>query len=215
MKIQNSIIGLITFIMLLNAPNLQCEENNDKKDNFYIGVKGGFNVSNVYDTEGENFTADPKLGLAVGGFMSIPLGEFIGVQPELIYSQRGYNRVGKVLGINYDLTHSKNYLYIPILFAIKPSELFTILAGPQYSYLVSQSNTFTSGGNVVTNQEDYENDNVRKNTLCITGGFDVHFDQILASARVGWDLLNNNGDGTDTDPRYKNSWYQISVGFRF
>lgn len=213
---KNLIIGLISFIMLLNAPNiLGADSNSDYRDKLSIGVKGGLNLSNVYDTQGDNFIADSKLGVALGGFISIPLGNTIGIQPELLISQRGYNRKGSILGANYELSHSKNYLDIPILFAFKPTEMFTILAGPQFSYLASESNTFTSGGSVVTNQQDFENENVRKNTLCFTGGFDLYFDQIVASGRVGWDILNNNGDGTETNPRYKNSWYQITVGFRF
>jgi len=28
-------------------------------------------------------------------------------------------------------------------------------------------------------------------------------------------LQNNNGDGTSNNPRYKNEWTQLSVGFRF
>jgi hypothetical protein len=33
--------------------------------------------------------------------------------------------------------------------------------------------------------------------------------------RGSWDLKNNNGDGTSTTPRYKNVWYQATVGYRF
>ena len=213
---KNLIIALTSLIMILSAPKILSQDGRtDYRDNLSIGVKGGLNLSNVYDTQGENFVADSKLGLAFGGYIAIPLGLTIGVQPELLISQRGYNRSSSILGANYELSHSKNYVDIPILFAFKPTEIFTILAGPQFSYLVSQSNTFTSGGNVITNQQDFENDNVRKNTLCFTGGFDLYFDQIVASGRVGWDILNNNGDGSETDPRYKNSWYQVTVGFRF
>jgi hypothetical protein len=62
----------------------------DQRDQLFFGVKIGVNYSNIYDAQGENFVDDPKYGVALGGFVSIPIGAFFGVQPELLYSQKGY-----------------------------------------------------------------------------------------------------------------------------
>jgi hypothetical protein len=37
----------------------------------------------------------------------------------------------------------------------------------------------------------------------------------VIGARVGWDLMQNNGDGSSSTIRYKNVWYQATIGFRF
>ena len=55
----------------------------------------------------------------------------------------------------------------------------------------------------------------KKSVLCFLGGIDINLDQFVLSARAGWDLQNNNGDGTSTNPRYKNVWYQATIGFKF
>jgi hypothetical protein len=101
------------------------------------------------------------------------------------------------------------------LFAIKPVEFLTILAGPQYSYLKKQLDVFGNATTTVDQETQFQNDNIRKNTLCFTGGADLNLNHIVIGARLGWDLLNNNGNGTTSTPRYKNVWYQATVGFRF
>ena len=55
-----------------------------------FGMKAGANYSNVYDSKGEDFNADPKFGLAAGAFLSIPFGQYIGIQPEILFSQKGF-----------------------------------------------------------------------------------------------------------------------------
>jgi hypothetical protein len=184
------------------------------RDSFSIGLKVGSNYSNVYDSQGEQFTADGKYGLAAGAFLSLPLGKVIGIQPEVIYSEKGFKATGAFLGSNYSATRKTTYIDVPILLAIKPISYLTILAGPQYSFLVKQDNNFTSALATVDQQKIFDNDNIRKNTLGLTGGVDINLSSFVISARAGWDVQNNNGDGTSTTPRYKNAWYQATIGFR-
>lgn len=187
----------------------------DYSEKLTFGVKGGLNLSNVYDTKGEQFDADAKFGFVAGAFMSIPLGKVIGVQPEILISQKGFQATGVLLGAPYSFTRTTTYIDVPLLFAIKPFELLTLLAGPQYSYLQIQKDVFGSATTSVDQETQFKNDNIRKNTLCLTGGADLNLDHVVVGARLGWDLFNNNGDGTSTTPRYKNVWYQGTIGFRF
>ena len=179
-----------------------------------IGIKAGANLSNIYDSQSSDFQADSKLGFAAGGFLSIPIGNFLAVQPELLFSQRGLRGSGSVLLSNYSFTRTTNHIDVPILLAIKPIPFITLLVGPQYSYLISQRYVFNNQFINLDQQEDFKNENIRKNTFCITGGFDVNLNHFVISARVGWDLMDNNGDGTSTTPRYKNTWTQATVGYR-
>ncbi len=181
----------------------------------HFGPKVGLNISNVYDSEGENFDADPKIGLAAGLFVSIPLGSFLGIQPEMLFSQKGFKASGSILGNDYTFTRTLNYIDIPLLISVKPSEMFTIVAGPQYSYLISSKDVFENSFLDIEQEEEFDNENLRRNTLCFLGGFDVNVNSIVIGARVGWDLFQNNGDGSSTTLRYKNVWYQATVGFRF
>ena len=187
----------------------------DNREKLFFGLKIGTNYSNVYDTQGENFVADSKFGLAGGAFVSIPIGSYFGIQPEVLFSQKGYKSSGTFLGSSYSMTRTTDYLDIPILVAFKPIENVSILFGPQFSYLMKQKDDFTGGTLTATQEQNYSNDNYRKNTFCLTGGADLNIDHLVIGLRAGWDVQNNNGDGTSTTPRYKNMWYQATVGFRF
>jgi hypothetical protein len=203
-QIKHTILLIAAFVFIVNIGNAQVN----------VGLKLGGNLSNIYDTEDEDFTADSKLGLAGGIFGSIPIGTFLGIQPELLFSQKGYKGSGSFLGSEYTYSRTSNYIDLPLLLAIKPASFITILAGPQYSFLIKETYNFENEFLNINDEQVFENDNIRKNTLCLLGGVDINFKQLVIGARVGWDLQNNNGDGTSTTPRYKNIWYQGTLGYR-
>ncbi|MCF8296981.1 MAG: PorT family protein [Saprospiraceae bacterium] len=197
--------------------NISTAQDNeiDNRESLQFGLKVGINNSNVYDTEGDEFSADSKFGFAGGLFVTIPIGYYFGIQPEILFSQKGFQATGSILGSTYNFTRTTNYIDIPLLFSVKPSEFISILVGPQYSYLISTRDVFGNATTTIATETEFENDNIRKNTFCFTAGLDINIDHIVVSGRVGWDLMKNNGDGTSTTPRYKNVWYQATVGYRF
>lgn len=183
-------------------------------DQLHIGVKAGANYSNMYDSQNKEYTADGKIGFAAGAFVSIPIGTYFGIQPELLFSQKGFKATSSILGNDVSLTRTTSYIDVPIFLAVKPSEMVTILVGPQYSFLMKQKDVFSSPITDITTIDDFDNDNIRKNTLCLVTGLDINLNSVVVGARVGWDLFDNNGDGTSTTPRYKNVWAQATVGIR-
>ncbi len=191
------------------------ENQTDFRDKVTIGFKVGLNYSNVYDTQGEEFRTDPKFGLAAGAFLALPIGKYFGIQPEVLFSQKGFHGTGRILNGNYNFTRTTDYIDVPLLFAFKPSEFLTLVAGPQYSYLLRQTDVFKNGTTTIEQQTEFVNDNPRKNTFCVTGGLDLNLKHVVLGARLGWDITNNNGNGTSTTPRYKNVWYQGTIGYRF
>jgi hypothetical protein len=192
--------------------NVLSAQNNDLREDLQFGLKAGANFSNVYDSKNQEFNADFKVGFAGGAFLAIPIGKYLGVQPEILYSQKGYKAAGTFLSVEYEFTHTTTYIDIPLLVALKPSPNVTLLAGPQYSFLVKQKDVFTSGSFTVDEEQMFRND---RSVLCFLGGIDFNLNKFLISTRAGWDLQNNNGDGTSTNPRYKNVWYQATIGFKF
>jgi hypothetical protein len=209
------LIFLILIMASVSLTGKAQDEGKDMRDQLHFGIKAGGNLSNVYDTEGDEYNTDFKLGFVAGAFVSIPFGKYFGFEPEMLFSQKGYRQSGSILGSDYEITHNENYLDIPLLFAIKPSPSLTILVGPQYSYLMKASTVFKSGDLSIDQESEFDNDNVRKNTLCFLGGLDFNLENIVIGARAGWDIQNNDGEGTSTSPRYKNVWYQATLGFRF
>jgi hypothetical protein len=186
----------------------------DSRSAVAFGAKAGGNYSNVYNTSGASFHSDAKFGFAGGAFIAIPIGQYLGIQPELLYSQKGFMGTGSILGSQYSITRTSSYLDVPIFAALKPTEFITILAGPQYSYLLKQRDVFENGVTTIAQEQEFKNDNIRKNILGFVAGFDISMKSMVLSARAGWDLQANNGDGSSSTPRYKNYWYQATIGFR-
>ena len=218
---KKTIITIIIVILMTNyikaQDNSGVQENKtDFRKTAFFGIKAGANYSNLYDTKSEEFNAGGKYGLAAGIFVPIPiLGKLIGIQPEILFSQKGYQTSGNLLGSPYKFTRTSDFIDVPLFVSLKPSEFVTLLAGPQFSYLLYQTDEFTSSNITKTQEKEFKNDNIRKNIMCFICGFDVTLSHLVLGARAGWDLQDNNGDGTSTNPRYKNVWYQATIGLRF
>ena len=207
-------LTLAAIVLIAGIGSSQSTTKSSSRTDLQFGLKAGLNYSNVYDQQGQQFNADAKFGFVGGGFLSIPLGKFLGFQPEILFSQKGFKATGSYLSNNYEFTRTTNYIDIPLLLQIKPVEFVTILVGPQYSYLIKQTDKFTSSIYSNQQQQDFNNDNIRKNILAITGGVDLNLTNVVVGARTGWDVQTNNGDGTSSTPRYKNVWYQLTLGFK-
>jgi hypothetical protein len=209
-------IIMIAFVAFATTSlKAQTTSTTDNRANLTFGLKAGANFSNVYDSQGENFVADGKIGFAGGAFVVIPLGKVFGIQPEVLYSQKGFKSSGTFLGTAYSMTRTTDFIDVPLLVSIKPVEYISILFGPQFSYLLKQTNDFTGGSLNATQQQEFENDDLRKNIFALTGGADINIDHLVIGLRAGWDVKNNVGSDNSTTPRYKNVWYQATLGYKF
>ena len=207
------VILMIAFVTI--AVTNSNAQSTDKRDALSFGIKAGANYSNVYDSDNEDFVADGKYGFAAGAFVAIPFGTFIGIQPEILYSQKGFKSTGTYFGSTYSMTRTTDFIDVPVLFAVKPIGQLTLLFGPQFSYLLKQTDEFTGGTISSTQQQEFDNDDITKNILGLTGGADINFNNLVLGLRAGWDIKTNEGDGNSSTPRYKNMWYQATVGYRF
>lgn len=180
----------------------------NNREELSFGIKAGINYSNIYSEEGDGFVGDGKVGFAGGVFVSIPLNELIGVQPELLYSQKGF----KTEGTFFDGQITSSYLDLPIHLQIKPTENISILAGPQFSYLLSTK--YELNGFSAIDEEDLDENN-NKATVGISAGVDFEVQNFLISARGSWDLSKVNKDNSTSNINYKNQLFQITLGYKF
>ncbi len=211
---KNTIIkfSLLPYLILfVNTLYISAQENTAS---FHLGIKAGVNFANVYDEQGEDFQADGKIGFAGGAFMTIPISTWLGVQPEVLFSQKGFKATGTLLNNPYTLTRTTNHFDVPIYLAIMPIKSLTLLVGPQFSFLTRQKDVLENSAHSFEQIQEFNNDNLRKNTLGLSLGLDVNVSKIVVGARGGWDITNNHGDGTSSTPRYKNVWAQATIGIR-
>ena len=196
------------------AQNGTTSSSTDTRENFKFGVKAGINLANVYDEEDQDFVADGKVGFAGGAFVSIPLGTFVGIQPEVMFSQKGFkSETEGLFGENYEFKRTTSHLDIPVHLQIKPIENLSILVGPQFSYLLSTKNELN--GYSAEEEEEINDENYKKGVFGLSAGVDFTVENFVLSARAAWDMSKTDSDGEESSIRYKNQVIQFTVGYTF
>jgi hypothetical protein len=208
-----TIIYIVSTMLCLIAIPLQAQSD-DRRENLEFGVKAGLNLSNIWDDASSDFQYDSKVGGVFGAYVGIPLGSVLGIQPEVLISQKGFQGSGTLLNTPYSFSRTTTFVDVPLQLQIKPTEFFTLLVGPQYSYLIKQKDNYTFGTNSNDQEQEFKNENIRKNILGAVLGADFIFQNFVISARVSWDLQTNKGDGTSSTPRYKNQLAQLTIGLK-
>ncbi|WP_242693446.1 porin family protein [Sabulibacter ruber] len=190
-----------------------------------FGIKGGLNYSNLSGDLKDEERFNNKVGFNAGVYFNAPvIGDFFSIQPEVLYSNKGYKFDDKVettlLGEEYRYEGSANFNYIdvPVLARIKAGGLF-FEAGPQVSYLLSvndKTKTFRNGEEV--------DRNVSEKSKSGYSDFEVGYAAGLGFATAnGFSLgLRYNGaftDLTDDTPARgdfkdaRHSLFQLQLGF--
>jgi hypothetical protein len=193
---------------MLTAQN----ETSDNREQLQFGIRAGVSVSNVYDERGDDFVADGKVGAVGGVVLSIPIGRYLGFQPEAIFIQKGFKGDASYLGKAYSLTRTTNHLDFPLQLKFNPAKNFSLLGGPQYSFLLSRSDKFEMGDLTVVEEEHIKNDKIQNNMFGLIFGLEFNFNKVTLTGKAGWDLEKNNDDGSTTNPRYKNQWLLFTLG---
>lgn len=189
-----------------------------------IGVKLGANLSNLSgDLQNEDFNQN-KLGFVGGLSYNIPLSsdDFISVQPELLYSQKGFKYADYKFvqnGMNYTREGKLNYNYLdlPILLKINAGGFF-FEGGPQVSYLLGiQDKTEVTGPTGIDTEASRKinKDGMAKLEIGYAAGLGY-------MTPFGFSIgLRYNGsinalakDNTDELANARNSLYQATIGFK-
>ncbi len=181
-----------------------------------FGIKGGANFANIIKTGDEEFNTEIKTGFNAGIFADIPIVSSLSFAPELMFSQKGYKTSGTSLlfGPNeYSVT--TNFIDLPILAKINATDKFSIVLGPQVSFLTSTTEKFTQGSDSYKNTIREENDNLRKSLFGGVGGINIGLtDALSLQGRYAIDFQKNNGNGTSETPLYKNQVFQASLAIK-
>jgi Outer membrane protein beta-barrel domain len=97
-----------------------------------IGVKAGANFTTLTDDMG--YSARTLFNFNAGAFAQFPLGHFVSLQPELVYSGQGARYVD---GDGYIGSQHLNYLNIPVLLKLKSRYGVYVETGLQVGFLTS------------------------------------------------------------------------------
>ncbi len=175
-----------------------------------FGVAIGTNFSNVIESGYSNYSSGTLVGLNVGLTADLPIAYPFSFAPEVRYSQKGYT-VATTTG---DFTQRTHFIDVPLLAKFKVAPSFNILVGPQFSFLLSTTNTFDNG-TIITREHYNDNDNQK---TFLDGVIGVSFDinrNVDIHGRYTVNFQQTDGYGNTYVPEYRNQVWQIGLGFKF
>lgn len=189
-----------------------------------FGVKAGANLSNLSGDLVNQDQYKNRFGFQGGVMVNFGLSDIISIQPEVLYSQKGFKYADQqftILGNTYRNTGNVRYDYldVPILVRVRAAGIF-FEVGPQYSYLmnVSTDRTRTYNGTVVSNAGSGTSDlsNVQRNELGYVGGLGYQASNgVMLGVRYSGaftDFAKNNNYSNDEFRNARNSTFQAYVG---
>jgi hypothetical protein len=176
---------------------------------FRLGVKGGLNLNKV---NGQSFNDVFDMGYMAGAFAEIDINKFIGIQPELLYSQTMTKRSSFSTLYNTRFSQSflidnaytrLNYLSIPILLRLNLGKLITFNAGPQYGILIGQDK------NVLNNAQNA----FKSGDISAVVGAQLNLSSFRIYGRYIAGLQNINA--IDDMETWKTASLQLGIGLKF
>ena len=176
---------------------------------FRLGVKGGLNLNKV---NGQSFNDVFDMGYMAGAFAEIDINKFIGIQPELLYSQTMTKRSSFSTLYNARFSQSflidnaytrLNYLSIPILLRLNLGKLITFNAGPQYGILIGQDK------NVLNNAQNA----FKSGDISAVVGAQLNLSSFRIYGRYVAGLQNINA--VDDMETWKTASLQLGIGLKF
>ena len=180
-------------VSLINA-----QENTKSKSN--AGIKGGYNLAAVnFDGDGET---EQRHSFHVGVYGEEFIGESFSIQPELMYSQQGY----EIKNSSGTFTQKLNYINLPLMLKAYPSRNFFLEAGPQIGLAISHKEEYTSSFSLFNSTQEYTPNNFDWG-INFGGGFKTD-----SGISLGVRYHLGLGDLYDQGKAQNRVW-QFSIGF--
>ncbi|MFD1184575.1 porin family protein [Pontibacter rugosus] len=198
------ILCSLTSYAQIEGPNPITRNHNlfSRSPNSGLGIKGGVNFANVHGSDADRYgSTDNLTSFHAGIFAQFGVSEVFSVQPELLYTRRGFERQDSVFRFDY--------LELPILAVFNISDNFSAHLGPQVGIMMS------------TKQEDQEVNLEPYNTFDY--GFAAGLEgKFLERFRLGAryvhgfaDLRKEDDAGNSIDQNVKTGVIQVYLGIGF
>lgn len=153
---------------------------NSNSQSLDLGIKAGINYASI-----SSLKEDSRLGLTGGVFVGAKFNAFA-IQAEFLYSQQG----GEFNQQNIET----DYALVPVMFKLHLLKVFNLQFGPQFSYLINESDILES------EQLD----------ISAAAGIGLSFGALSLDARYNYGFTDafKGADG-------KNKFISVAVGLSF
>jgi hypothetical protein len=183
------------------------------------GVKGGITLADVpkvgelIDLPGVS-TALRK-GFAAGGFLTVRFDNGFGIQPEVLYTQKGVKLTASVDTVSAEITLKTDFVDVPILarYTFGRGARGYVFAGPSFDFKASAKVKTNVIG--VSEEEDIAED-VENFELALVFGGGVELGPVLVEARWSEGLTNLAKESSgEPSTNIKSRTFLFLGGFHF
>ncbi|PAM95504.1 hypothetical protein B4N84_09560 [Flavobacterium sp. IR1] len=211
MKIQSKLLFALTLFMTATFGVLHAQDENVTTE---FGVKGGFNMSNLYQNDADD--ENVLYGFNAGVYATLPISDFIAIQPELLFTTKGAELKYDNALASGDAKFRLNYIELPLLVRVNITKNFNVHAGGYASYLVSSKLT---GSGTFDFDENIDTDELNKFDAGLSAGIGVDFNPISVGVRYNYGLTTVGKERTVagttyTVPDAKNSNLSLYLSYR-
>jgi hypothetical protein len=168
---------------------------------FHFGLEAG---SNFFKISGRSFDGKLQPAFSAGAFAELKLLSKWGLQGELKYNETiaqttsDFNQIYQ--GASFTNVYL-NYVSLPVMLYYKPFPELSILLGPQYSFLASQTTGLTPDGK----------NSFAKSDLSVLFGGQLNLGKVKVGLRYNIGTININARDGD---QWKLQGVQAYIGYR-
>jgi len=213
MKMQNNFLCALTLFLTASFGMLHAQDTNVTTE---FGVKGGFNMSNLYNSGDDVDDNNVLYGFNAGVYATLPISDMVAIQPEVLFTTKGAELEYNNAFAQGDAKFRLNYIEVPLLVRVNVTKNFNIHAGGYASYLVSSK---ISGNGDIDFDQDIDRDDLNKFDAGIAAGVGVDFNPISIGLRYNYGLTTVGKERTVagttyTFPDAKNSSLNLYVSYK-
>jgi hypothetical protein len=185
-----------------------------------IGLKFGGAFTQVnYSGTGANALNDAvndDIGFNIGIQAVFGINDFIAIQPELHYMNKGYQLSQSVGGDVVEVTDNFDYVQLPVLASLRLPILrvFTpkLVVGPHVAYKIGGSTLSDFGSREVRDDHRAEEFSPIDFGFTLGAGFDVGLDAFTLNVELRYELGLIPVDSRDTDLNYTHNQVGFMLG---
>ena len=180
-----------------------------------FGITAGSNLTSIgqFQSGNVNYNSDYMFGFKGGVFADLPFTSTFGLMPQVLYNQKGGKVSETVGGTNGQIKVRTDYIDVPVLLAFKPSPEITLTAGPQMSFLLSQSTDISvnnAASPTITDTKDF-----RKSIIGGNVGIGYNFNSMVSlNANYMFDFQPMANDNVNQS-KARNQGFGLALGYSF
>ncbi|KYG81407.1 outer membrane protein with beta-barrel domain [Roseivirga ehrenbergii] len=158
--------------------------NKSQAQEFRSGIKGSFNLSNLYTDDIDDNNLRP--GFSIGIFKENQIGPSSAIQTELLFSTKGNRSEYRTGPFDGEAKFNLNYIELPVMLDLKAGDALDISFGPYVSYLISAN--VTTDGDFGSSFSEIDRDELNAFDFGLSGGLGLNFGNTELGARYNFGL---------------------------